>query len=141
MRTTLLALVGTCVAVLHTQAGATVTLPSYAAHGELWKRVQAQNQLLFQASTATNAALWFTQRVDHFATDEERTRASLTANVTFQQRYYEVNSFWRKPDGPVILYIGGEGVLTGAPAGFVHVLAEKFGAKVRVGVYYCNMRT
>ncbi|TYZ58009.1 hypothetical protein PybrP1_003504 [[Pythium] brassicae (nom. inval.)] len=130
MRTTLLALLGTCAAVLHAQVGATVQLPSYATHGELWKRVQAQNQQLFQANVANNAALWFTQRVDHFAADGESERLAQATNATFQQRYYEMNSFWRKPDGPVILYIGGEGPLTGTPAGFVHVLAEKFGAKI-----------
>lgn len=108
---------------MHT-ADATITLPEYAKQGELWKQIEAQNQLLFKVPAASE--LWFTQQVDHFATD-----AATTSNTTFQQRYYEVNTFWRKPDGPVILYIGGEGALTNAPAGFVQVLAQRFGAKVR----------
>lgn len=117
-----LALLGAAASLLLAPSDAHVTLPEFAKHGELWKRVQAQSQLLFQAGGSA-AELWFTQRVDHFADD--------AANATYQQRYYEVNSFWRKPDGPVILYIGGEGALTAAPTGFVQVLAQQFGAKVR----------
>lgn len=45
--------------------------------------------------------------------------------ATFQQRYYQVNSFLLKPDGPVILYTDSEGVLTGVLTGFVLVATEK----------------
>ncbi|CAI5744740.1 unnamed protein product [Peronospora destructor] len=51
-------------------------------------------------------------------------------NATFQQRYYQVDKFWTKPTNPILLYIGGEGSLDQAPIGFVHVIAEKFGAKI-----------
>lgn len=94
------------------------TFPSHAKDGRLWQLVQAEDQLLFQTEAQQ---LWFSQKVDHLASD---------SNATFQQRYYQVDKFWTKPEGPVILYIGGEGALEQAPAGFVHVIAQKFGAKV-----------
>ena len=31
-----------------------------------------------------------------------------SVQVTFPQRYYVVEDFWKRPDGPVFLYIGGE---------------------------------
>lgn len=43
---------------------------------------------------------WFTQRLDHF--DDSNTK-------TWQQRYFYNDKFFRKPDGPVFLSIGGEG--------------------------------
>ncbi|KAJ0391490.1 hypothetical protein P43SY_010271 [Pythium insidiosum] len=113
----LLAVVGTA---LHVASA--VELPTHARDGRLWALIQAQSQQMF---SAPSTELWFSQRLDHFAGDSED-----AANATFQQRFYEVNDFWRQPDGPVILYIGGEGALTKAPAGFVQVLAKKWGAKV-----------
>ncbi|KAK1929038.1 putative serine protease EDA2 [Phytophthora citrophthora] len=95
------------------------TFPSHAKDGQLWQLVEEEDQLLFQVDAQQ---LWFSQNVDHFATD---------SNSTFQQRYYQVDKFWTKPNGPVILYIGGEGALEKAPGGFVHVIAQKFGAKVQ----------
>ncbi|CEG41867.1 serine protease family [Plasmopara halstedii] len=94
------------------------TFPTHAKHGRLWQIVQAAQQMMpkFQAKD-----LWFNQSVDHFDAKN---------NATFQQRYYEVNEFWNKPNGPIILYIGGEGALEHAPSGFVHVLAKTFGAKI-----------
>ncbi|KAL4155574.1 hypothetical protein PRNP1_007682 [Phytophthora ramorum] len=94
------------------------TFPSHAKDGRLWRLVQAEDQMLFQAGAQQ---LWFSQQVDHWASD---------SNATFQQRYYQVDKFWKAPNGPVILYIGGEGALEQAPAGFVHVIAQKFGAKI-----------
>ncbi|OWZ08800.1 Serine protease [Phytophthora megakarya] len=94
------------------------TFPSHAKDGRLWQLVQEEDQVLFKTEAQQ---LWFDQNVDHFA-DEN--------NATFQQRYYQVDKFWTKPDGPVILYIGGEGALEQAPGGFVHVIAQKFGAKI-----------
>ena len=41
---------------------------------------------------------WFTQRLDHF--DDFNTK-------TWQQRYFYNDKFFRKPDGPVFLSIGG----------------------------------
>ena len=43
---------------------------------------------------------WFTQRLDHF--DDFITK-------TWQQRYFYNDKFFRKPNGPVFLSIGGEG--------------------------------
>ncbi|POM57551.1 Serine protease family S28, partial [Phytophthora palmivora] len=94
------------------------TFPSHAKDGRLWQLVQAEDQLLFKTETQQ---LWFSQNVDHFASD---------SNATFQQRYYQVDKYWTKSDGPVILYIGGEGALEQAPGGFVHVIAQKFSAKI-----------
>jgi hypothetical protein len=95
------------------------TFPSHAKAGRLWRLVQAEDQQLFQTEAHQ---FWFSQRLDHF---------EASGNITtFQQRYYQVDKFWTAPHGPVILYIGGEGALEQAPAGFVHVIAQKFGAKV-----------
>lgn len=43
--------------------------------------------------------LWFTQQLDHF---------NSTDNRTWQQRYYVNDQFW-KQDGPVFIFIAGEG--------------------------------
>ncbi|XP_078380206.1 putative serine protease K12H4.7 [Oculina patagonica] len=45
-------------------------------------------------------AHWFTQRLDHF--DDSNTE-------TWQQRFFYNDSFYKKPDGPVFVMIGGEG--------------------------------
>ncbi|KAG7389148.1 hypothetical protein PHYBOEH_007563 [Phytophthora boehmeriae] len=94
------------------------TFPSHAKDGLLWQIIQEEENLLVQVDAQE---LWFTQQVDHFSSD---------SNDTFQQRYYEQNTFWTAPNGPVILYIGGEGAMEKPPAGFVSVIAQKFGAKV-----------
>lgn len=123
----------TSLSVSSNSADAAVIFPEYAKGGELWKTIQAQNQMLFEVNAPE---LWFTQQVDHFATNsnDDSNGNTTVANTTYQQRYYEVNTFWNKPNGPVILYIGGEGALLNAPAGFVSVIAEKFGAKVCVKI-------
>ncbi|CAH0473836.1 unnamed protein product [Peronospora belbahrii] len=56
--------------------------------------------------------------------------ASNNTNRTFQQRYYQVDQYWPKPNGPIILYIDGEVKFTQAPNGFVAVTVQKFGAKI-----------
>lgn len=95
--------------------------PPHARGGRLWSLVEAENALLF--ATPTHAR-WFPQKIDHFS-DADADAGS------FQQRFYETDAYWRKPDGPVILSIGGEGSLDRAPQGFIQVLAQRFGAKVR----------
>lgn len=45
----------------------------------------------------------FTQRVDHF---------HATNTATFEQRYLVYDGFWRK-NGPILLYMGGEGQIEG----------------------------
>jgi len=42
---------------------------------------------------------WATQRIDHFNPQDTR---------TFQQRYWINDTFWKAPDGPVFLMLGGE---------------------------------
>ena len=32
--------------------------------------------------------------------------------MTYQQRYYVNEEYWKKPDGPVFIFIGGEGELS-----------------------------
>lgn len=117
-------------AVCWSSATASINFPEYAKQGELWKNIQAHNQMLYQVNAPE---LWFTQQIDHFSTStaaDDDGDGEQNRNTTYQQRYYEDNTFWTKPNGPVILYIGGEGALTNTPAGFVQVLAQKFGAKI-----------
>lgn len=106
--------------------------PEHAKSGKLWALIQAQNEQLF---SVTAPELWFSQQVDHFQTQHDP-----QTDTTFQQRYYELNTFWTSPEGPVILYIGGEGALNNAPQGFVQVLAQKFGAKVCQRRCCCRLR-
>jgi hypothetical protein len=95
------------------------TLPSHARNGRLWAMIQAETQGLFSTSSPE---FWFKQRVDHFSESD---------TSTFQQRFYEVNTHWKSPDGPVILSIGGEGALDRPPTGgFIDTLAQRWGAKV-----------
>ena len=42
------------------------------------------------------------QPVDHFEPSQK----------TFQQRYWVNSNYWRKEDGPVFLYIGGESAMS-----------------------------
>lgn len=100
--------------------------PPHTRGGRLWATIEAENALLF---TAPTQARWFTQKVDHFR--NETRPGDDPEGPTFQQRFYEIDAFWRKPDGPVILSIGGEGSLDRAPQGFIQLLAQRFGAKVR----------
>ncbi|PNX73221.1 putative serine protease EDA2-like protein, partial [Trifolium pratense] len=48
----------------------------------------------------------------------------------FQQRYYEFLDYFRIPDGPVFLVIGGEAPCNGIVNDYIGVLAKKFGAAV-----------
>ena len=47
----------------------------------------------------------FDQRLDHF---EVRPNPRL-----FRQRYWRNKVYWKEPNGPVFLYVGGEGALSG----------------------------
>lgn len=53
-----------------------------------------------RSRTANSDAQWLDQPLDHF---------SNTTTTTFRQRWYEVLTHWRAPDGPLILALGGEG--------------------------------
>ena len=68
---------------------------------------------------------YYDQVVDHFG-------GSSTSNRTFKQRYYVMDDYWAKPNGPFILYIAGEGPQEG-PAGVndeLEVLAKRSGGVV-----------
>jgi hypothetical protein len=57
--------------------------------------------LLFACAQAGNfleqSELWFdAQKLDHFDATEHR---------VFKQRYFEINDYWNKPHGPVLLYV------------------------------------
>lgn len=117
------ALTALCMLCNYALATEIMFFPEHAKNGELWARIQAENAMMFKTQSPE---LWFTQQLDHFASEDDHRQP----NRTFLQRYYEVDTFWRRPDGPVILYIGGEGALTGAPQGFVRELAKHFGAKI-----------
>ncbi|XP_064621595.1 thymus-specific serine protease-like [Lineus longissimus] len=66
---------------------------------------------------------YFTQPLDHF--DPE-------ILLRYNQRYWVNDAFWKRPDGPVFLYIGGEGALQSyvVQAGEHVDLAKKYGALV-----------
>ncbi|KAL2945636.1 hypothetical protein AAZX31_U043200 [Glycine max] len=57
--------------------------------------------------------------LDHFSPYDHR---------QFRQRYYEFLDYFRIPDGPIFLVIGGEGILNGVANDYLAVLAKKFGA-------------
>lgn len=61
-------------------------------------------QLLNEADTPAErlqdvTTLWYTQKLDHF---------NHADTSTYQQRYYMNKAFWNG-EGPVFVYIGGEG--------------------------------
>ncbi|KAK7360156.1 hypothetical protein VNO77_02135 [Canavalia gladiata] len=66
-----------------------------------------------------NTELWFNQTLDHFSPYDHR---------QFRQRYYEFLDYFRIPDGPIFLVIGGEGTNNGIVNDYIGVLAKKFGA-------------
>jgi hypothetical protein len=86
---------------------------------------KAWPKYLQSPSTRNSNALWFEQTIDHF--NPQNTK-------TFKQRYYEDNSYWQQPNGPIFLFISGEAALPGSPdeqsGPEVLRLAEKFGAKI-----------
>ncbi|XP_034976666.2 thymus-specific serine protease [Zootoca vivipara] len=63
------------------------------------------------------------QPLDHFNRQEQR---------TYNQRFWINQEFWRRPDGPVFLFIGGESALSvyDVLAGHHVELAQKYGALV-----------
>lgn len=82
-----------------------------------------QNIQLGQASVKWNIPkeAFFTQPLDHF---------SRQTNATYNQRYWVNPDFWKPPNGPVFLHIGGEGALSelSALTGEHVELAMKYGA-------------
>jgi hypothetical protein len=73
-------------------------------------------------SKAANNALIFTQKTDHFNDD---------CNCTFAQRYFVDDTYYTEgSDAPIFFEIGGEGTLSGAPAGYLATLAKQYSAKL-----------
>ncbi|WJX88514.1 putative serine protease eda2 [Trifolium repens] len=79
------------------------------------------NNLSDESRFLSNKEIWFNQTLDHFSPYDHR---------QFQQRYYEFLDYFRIPDGPVFLVIGGEGPCNGIVNDYIGVLAKKFGAAV-----------
>ncbi|XP_024540517.1 probable serine protease EDA2 [Selaginella moellendorffii] len=69
----------------------------------------------------TTDAHWYTQTLDHYATQDDR---------TFAQRYYEFTDYFDAPNGPVFLKICGEGPCVGIQNDYSAVLAKRFGAAI-----------
>ncbi|RDX85567.1 putative serine protease EDA2, partial [Mucuna pruriens] len=74
---------------------------------------------LSEGKYLTNQELWLDQTLDHFSPYDHR---------QFRQRYYEFLDYFRIPDGPIFLVIGGEGPCNGIANDYIAVLAKKFGA-------------
>ncbi|WVZ23806.1 hypothetical protein V8G54_002350 [Vigna mungo] len=74
---------------------------------------------LSEGKYLTNQEHWFDQTLDHFSPYDHR---------QFRQRYYEFLDYFRIPDGPIFLLIGGEGTSNGIANDYLAVLAKKFGA-------------
>nr|KYP36933.1 Thymus-specific serine protease [Cajanus cajan] len=74
---------------------------------------------LSEGKYLTNHELWLDQTLDHFSPYDHR---------QFRQRYYEFLDYFRIPDGPIFLVIGGEGTCYGIANDYLAVLAKKFGA-------------
>lgn len=83
-----------------------------------------KNQYLRSARHDAIEEHTITQPVDHVAAKEK--------NVTFKQRYWVNPSYWRKSDGPVFLYIGGEFEMSGDFIDYGHIvdMAEKYGGLI-----------
>ncbi|XP_022096081.1 thymus-specific serine protease-like [Acanthaster planci] len=66
---------------------------------------------------------FFTQPLDHF---------EVLTTETFPQPFYVVDQYWKKPNGPVFLYIGGEWNVRASEFtnGNMVDLAEKYGALI-----------
>lgn len=66
-------------------------------------------------------ASWFNQNLDHF---------NPSINSLWKQRYWVNDTFWEKTNGPVFLFIGGEGEANPSwiVEGEMMVLAQKYKA-------------
>ncbi|CAI2367735.1 unnamed protein product [Moneuplotes crassus] len=66
--------------------------------------------------------LWYEQRLDHFNPQNKG---------TFKQKYYDISHYWDPKEGPLFLYICGEGTCRQpAENSFVVNLAKKFSGRV-----------
>ncbi|KAL6905186.1 hypothetical protein ACP4OV_002787 [Aristida adscensionis] len=67
----------------------------------------------------TREERWMSQTLDHFNPTDHR---------QFKQRYYEFLDYFRAPNGPIFLKIGGEAPNNGISNDYLAVMAKKFGA-------------
>uniref|UniRef100_A0A3B4H5V4 Peptidase S9 prolyl oligopeptidase catalytic domain-containing protein n=1 Tax=Pundamilia nyererei TaxID=303518 RepID=A0A3B4H5V4_9CICH len=71
-------------------------------------QLQKNKQLLLKLTVSLHQPLhhvkegWIVQPLDHFNQQNSN---------TFPQRFFVNEAYWQHPDGPVFLYIGGEGPL------------------------------
>lgn len=88
------------------------------AHHQHHKNVKLLVKL---ANVTTN---FIEQPLDHFDLEDGKTP------MTYQQRYYVNEEYWKKPDGPVFIFIGGEGELSpyNMMEGHTVEMAQNFGA-------------
>eukprot|EP00771_Trimastix_marina_P003292 gnl/Trimastix_PCT/4525.p1 GENE.gnl/Trimastix_PCT/4525~~gnl/Trimastix_PCT/4525.p1 ORF type:complete len:461 (+),score=26.28 gnl/Trimastix_PCT/4525:51-1433(+) len=75
----------------------------------------ALDRIPFQEEGIDDPKYW-NQKLDHFNPADTR---------TFAQKYYVDDISWRKPDGPIFLYIGGESPLPGRAGGFINTLVQR----------------
>ena len=74
------------------------------------------------AQSPTTEWYWHTQKLDHF---------NPQITDTFQQRFYDINEYWDPLEGPLFLYICGEGTCRQpADNSFVVNLAKKYKGRV-----------
>ena len=76
------------------------------------------------AATPATPLYYNEQLVDHFSADAS----------TYAQRYYENSTWWRAPDGPIVMILGGEGAIEPSTGIFypwvTDVVARELGAHV-----------
>uniref|UniRef100_A0A7S3GB52 Uncharacterized protein n=2 Tax=Palpitomonas bilix TaxID=652834 RepID=A0A7S3GB52_9EUKA len=90
------------------------TIPHHARGGRAWRERQGG------LTAAPAEAKYFKQVNDHFD-------ASLD---TFMQKYFVVDTYFKGDGYPVLLYINGEGPVSGPPSGYLLDVAKELGALV-----------
>ncbi|CAL9044719.1 probable serine protease EDA2 [Musa acuminata AAA Group] len=80
-----------------------------------------RSRKLYDSNMLTEKENWFDQNLDHF---------SPTDHSTFKQRYFEYLGYYKPPEGPIFLLVGGESEQIGIGKSFYTELAEKFGAAI-----------
>lgn len=89
------------------------SLPERARGGHFWRMREEKKTALRSLQVGSTAEKWLTQVLDHENAN----------SPTFQQKYFEDLTYWDSKNGPIFLYIGGEGPLSGTPTGYIPQLA------------------